>query len=152
VGFDAPVDLATGASNAYRSAVLHHAHNRLSAFARVALGFVLAAGACSSLRHGNAPDDEADAVTLTVVNHHQLNVTVFNVAGGRRDRLGEVTAAARASFTIHVRRLPSGELRLLADPVGSRTTATSELLRVNAGDIVQWVLETDLARSHIEIR
>jgi hypothetical protein len=91
-------------------------------------------------------------VTVTVVNHHALNVTVFNVAQGRRDRLGEVTAAATASFKLHARRLPGSELQLLADPIGSSRPVTSELVHVSAGDVVQWMLESDLARSHIQIR
>lgn len=117
-----------------------------------ALALVAATGACNALRRGSGPEDETDVVMVTVVNHNQLNVTVFSVAQGRRDRLGEVTAAATSSFRLHLRRLPANELQLLADPVGSPRTATSELLHVAAGDEVRWILETDLARSHVEIR
>jgi hypothetical protein len=112
---------------------------------------LLAGMACSSLRHAQ-PEDQTDVLTITVVNHHALNVTVFNVAAGRRDRLGEVTAAGSASFRLHVRRLPGSELQLRADPIGSSRPVTSEVLHVSAGDLVQWMLESDLARSHIEIR
>jgi len=128
------------------------ATQRFRGLARFALALALATSACSALQHGNLPEDDTDTVVLTVVNHHPLNVTVFNVAQGRRDRLGEVTAAATASFRLHIRRLPGSELRLLADPIGSTNTTTSELLRVGAGDTVEWVLETDLARSHAMIR
>ena len=117
-----------------------------------ALALVTATGSCNALRRGSAPEDETDVVTVTVVNHNQLNVVVFNVAQGRRDRLGEVTAVATASFRLHTRRLPASEVQLLADPIGSPRTVTSELLHVAAGDEVRWILETDLARSHVEIR
>ena len=40
-------------------------------------------------------EDDSDLVTL-IINHHRLNVTIFNVAAGHRDRIGEVTAAANA--------------------------------------------------------
>ena len=112
---------------------------------------LVATAACSSLRHNDVPVDDTDVVTVEVVNHHQLDVTVFNVAGGRRDRIGQVTAAAASSFKVHVRRLPNSEMQLLADPIGSSRTTRTELLRVNPGDTVSWVLETDLARSHVEI-
>ena len=113
---------------------------------------LLLAAACSTLKRGDSPADETEVVTVTVVNHHPLNVTVFSVAQGRRDRLGEVTTAATSSFKVHMRRLPGNELQLLADPIGSPRTATSELLHVGPGDTVQWILETDLARSHVQIR
>jgi hypothetical protein len=125
---------------------------RLFSLTHVALSLLLATSACAALRHGDLSEDDSDIVTVNIINHHQLNVTVFNVASGRRDRLGEVTAAASSSFKVHLRRLPNGEMQLLADPVGSSRTTRTELLRVEAGDTVSWILETDLARSHVEIR
>ena len=134
----------------YSSVVLPRISRRPLALSRLAIITLLAISACRSL--GSTPDDETDVVTVSVVNHHRLNVTVYNVAQGRRIRLGEVTAAANGAFKLHIRRLPSSEVQLLADPVGSSTTALSELLHVSAGDVIQWILETDLARSHVEIR
>ncbi len=129
----------------------HPAHRKTLCLARLGLSLVFATTACASLRHEDIPVDDTDVVTVEVVNHHQLDVTVFNVAGGRRDRIGQVTAAAAASFKLHVRRLPNSEMQLLADPIGSSRTTRTELLRVGAGDTVSWILETDLARSHVEI-
>jgi hypothetical protein len=131
--------------------VRHPANRRLGSIAHLGLSLLLAASACASLRHSDTPEDDTDVVTVMIINHHQLNVTVFNVASGRRDRIGEVTAAASSSFKIHIRRLPNSEMQLLADPIGSSRTTRTELLRVGAGDTVSWVLETDLARSHVEI-
>jgi hypothetical protein len=108
--------------------------------------------ACSAMRRGNVSDDETDVVTVVVVNHHQLNVTVYNIVQGRRDRLGEVTSAASSSFKLHLRRLTANDIQLLADPIGSTRAVTSEVVHVAAGDEVRWILETDLGRSHIEIR
>ena len=118
----------------------------------LAAALLLATGACNALRRGGTLEDQSDIVTVTIVNHHSLNVTVFNVVQGRRDRLGEVIPAASMSFKLHLRQLPGSELQLLADPIGSTRSVTSELLHVEAGDVVQWVLESNLARSHIDIR
>ena len=126
---------------------VNHAGN----LARLALALLLASGGCAALRHSQ-PEDETDVVTVMIVNNHTLNVTVFNVAHGRRDRLGEVTAIATSSFKVHLQRLPASELQLRADPIGSPRPVTSELLHVSPGDLVQWTLESDLARSHIAIR
>jgi len=120
--------------------------------ARLAVVLLLVTGACNAMRNSGMPEDDTDVVTVTIVNHHLLNVTVFNVIQGRRDRLGEVNPAASISFKLHLRRLPANELQLLADPIGSPRSVTSELLHVSSGDQVQWVLESDLARSHIDIR
>ena len=126
--------------------------HRSRTFARLAVSLLVATGGCNALRSGGTPEDQTDIVTVTIVNHHSLNVTVFNVIQGRRDRLGEVIPAASMSFKLHLRRLPANELQLLADPIGSTRSVTSELLHVEAGDVVQWVLESNLARSHIDIR
>jgi len=124
---------------------------RCASLARFSLLLLLSSAACTTFRNSQ-PEDQTDVVTVMVVNHHALNVSIFSVAQGRRDRLGEVTAASSASFTLHTRRLPGNELQLRADPIGSSRPVTSELVRVSAGDVVQWMLESDLARSHIAIR
>jgi len=126
--------------------------HRRAPLARLAIALLLAPAGCNALRNGGTPEDESDIVTVTIVNHHLLNVTVFNVVQGRRDRLGEVVATASTSFKLHLRRLPANEIQLLADPIGSPRAVTSERLHVSSGDEVQWVLESDLARSHIDIR
>jgi hypothetical protein len=144
--------LAADGAVGYSSIVRPTSHDNVRALTRLALAFLLCAGACSALRRGNGPEDETDVVTVLVINHHLLDVALYNVAQGRRDRLGEVTAAATSSFKLHLRRLPANEVQLLADPVGSSRGVTSELLRVSPGDEVRWVLESDLARSHVEIR
>ena len=121
-------------------------------FARLALAVLLSTGACSALHRGAGSEDETDVVTVVVTNQNLLNVTVFNVAQGHRDRLGEVTTATSSTFKLHLRRLSANELRLLADPIGSPRGVTSELLHLTAGDEVHWILESDLSRSHVEIR
>ncbi|HEX4681596.1 MAG TPA: hypothetical protein VH277_02740, partial [Gemmatimonadaceae bacterium] len=98
------------------------------------------------------PEDDTDAITLSVVNHHPLNVVIYNVAHGHRDRIGEVTTAATSAFTLHLRRYASGELQLLADPIGSPNTVKTETLHLVAGDVLAWTIEDELARSHYEIR
>jgi hypothetical protein len=117
-----------------------------------ALLFVVTLSACSLFRSQTHGDDDTDIVTITVVNHNTLDVTLYNVRQGRRERLGDVTAAMSNSFKLPLRRLPGNELQLYADPIGSNRGVTSEVLRLSPGDVVEWTLETDLARSHVMIR
>jgi hypothetical protein len=108
--------------------------------------------ACFRKPTSESQDDDSDYFTLEVVNHHRLNVTIFNVAHGRRDRLGEVTAVSNGTFRLHLRRFFASELQLYADAVGSPESVTSEMLHLSADDVVQWTLETELARSHLTVR
>ena len=118
----------------------------------VALLLVVALSGCSVFRSQSRGNDDEDVVTITVVNHNTLDVTLYNVRQGRRERLGDVTAAMSNSFKLPLRRLPGNELQLYADPIGSNRGVTSEVLHLSPGDVVEWTLETDLARSHVMIR
>ncbi len=61
------------------------------------------------------------------------------------------------SFTSRVFTLPpafllqSGELRLVADPIGPRGVYVSEPILVNPGDVVEWRVLNNLRLSNIFI-
>jgi hypothetical protein len=129
---------------------------RAARWIRVALPCLalVALSACAHAGSGGAPgaaEDESDLVTLRVANAYKLNIVVYNVGHGARDRLGEVTAVSTKDIRVHLRRLAANEMQLFADPVGGGRGITSETLHLTAGDRVDWILEYDLSRSHIEI-
>jgi hypothetical protein len=129
----------------------------LSRFGQRTLGVVLAVAALSSatscaLRHQHSVDDETDVVTLNVINHNPLDVVIYNVRGGYRERIGDVTAASRGAFRLHLRRYPGNEVQFYADPIGRSQGVTSDVLHLFPGQSADWTLETDLARSSIAIR
>jgi hypothetical protein len=91
-------------------------------------------------------------VTIRIVNHNVLDMTLYVVHDSYRDRLGSVTAATTADFELPFRRLGAGrEFRLLADPVGARTPVRTEILHAQDGQLVTWTLETDLRRSTVTV-
>jgi hypothetical protein len=137
-------DFAFQAPNGILSVMPHHVSRRFF--------LVLLATSACFMRRGTSVEDDSDLVTINVINHHRLNVTVFNVALGRRDRIGEVTAAANAQFKLHLRRYVSSEIQLYADAIGSSETVRAELLHLSPGDVVDWTLETELNRSHLIVR
>jgi hypothetical protein len=93
------------------------------------------------------------ALTLRVVNHSWLDVTVFLLQGNHRDRVGTATATSTTDFHLPLRRFSAGaDYQLYGDPIGSRQTVRSEALHAQDGDIVTWTLEDDLARSSIDVR
>lgn len=113
-------------------------------------------GACHQRRSvGEAAAESGynGAITLKVVNHAWLDITVYLLQGSRRDRIGVATATSTSTFHIPLRQLSAGaEYRLFGDPVGSRQTVRSEALHAHDGDVVTWTLEDDLARSSVDVR
>jgi hypothetical protein len=113
---------------------------------------LVALASCRIFRSPYSGQDETDVAMLMVVNHNTLDMTIFNVRQGRRERLGQVTSLSTASFKLHVNRLPANELQLYADPLGATRGTTSEIVRISPGDTVEWTLQSDLGRSHVTIR
>jgi hypothetical protein len=111
-------------------------------------------------RHTGPAESEREVVyraestiAVKIVNRSQLDAILYVVHDGTRDRLGAVTAASSASFTLRVRSLGAGgEFSLLADPVGSMRTTSTEILRANQGSVFTWTLETDFSRGSVLVR
>jgi hypothetical protein len=97
--------------------------------------------------------DEPEVITVLVSNNNPLDMTVYAVNQSMRIRLGTVSTASTQRFTLQLHQIsPTGELQLMADPVGSRRTMTSEIIHVFAGQAVEWTLQADLRQSTLTIR
>ena len=95
----------------------------------------------------------AGSITVRVVNHAWLDITVYLLQGTHRDRIGTAAAASTSTFQIPLRQLWAGaEYQLYGDAVGSRQTVRSERLHAQDGDVVTWTLEDDFARSSVDVR
>ena len=93
------------------------------------------------------------SITVRVVNHSQIDAVIYLVHDGVRDRLGAVTAATTGSFNVRTRVLSgAGEFSILADPIGSRRTTSSETLHVAQGTVFTWTLETDFTRGAVMVQ
>ena len=122
-----------------------------------ALLAVIGAGACArAARESDGVDgiQRAESTfTVRVVNHSQIDAVIFLVHDGVHDRLGAVTAATTSSFSVRTRALSgAGEFAILADPVGSRRTTSSEILHVAQGTVFTWTLETDFSRGAVMVQ
>jgi hypothetical protein len=109
----------------------------------------------------HAPQDEDEpemvnlapaTITIRVVNHSQLDATIYLVHDGTRDRLGAVTAVSAASFPVRTRMFATGDFTLVADPLGSTRTASSEPLRATQGSLFIWTLESDFAHNSVLVQ
>src|SRR5438445_1635435 len=105
--------------------------------------------ACSLTRHGINPfEDESTVVTVSIINHNLLDMTIYALRQGSRDRLGQVTAATSTSFRVRLTQLGTGgDLQLYADPIGATQGFASDRVHLFAGQTAEWTLESDLRRS-----
>ena len=126
---------------------------RVSRLVRVVVPtLMLVAAPAGCVKHSVIPD-EPDVITISVSNSNPLDMTVYALNQSMRIRLGTVSTASTQRFTISLHQIsPTGELQLLADPIGSRRTFTSEPIHVFAGQAVEWVLQADLRQSSLTIR
>ena len=126
---------------------------RVSRLMRVVVpGLMLLAAPAGCVKHSIIPE-ESDVITISVSNSNPLDMTVYAVNQSMRIRLGTVSTASTQRFTVSLHQIsPTGELQLLADPVGSRRTFRSEPIQVFAGQFVEWVLQADLRQSTLTIR
>ncbi|MEZ4417758.1 MAG: hypothetical protein R3E10_18520 [Gemmatimonadota bacterium] len=122
------------------------------ALCRALLALVLLlAGAegCVRPRFGGSPS----AVVLEVSNKGWTDITVLVERGGVRHRLGLSSALSERRFRIPAEVAPAGEtIALLADPVGSSEVYRSPSVRIEAGIVIVWTLQNNLAQSSLRTR
>jgi len=110
---------------------------------RVLMSVLVLASAAGCVKHSIIPDgEESDTITIRISNNNVLDMTVYAVNQSMRVRLGTVTTSSSQRFTVSLRQIsPTGELQLLADPIGSRRGMTSETIHVFAGQAVDAIRE-----------
>jgi len=90
--------------------------------------------------------------TIRVENRNWSDVVVYAVRSGRRHRLGMVTSMSSARF-----RLPrgmamgSGDLQLVADPIGSSRGFTSGPIHIGAGQEIALSVQNHLPMSTVSV-
>jgi len=113
-------------------------------------------GACTSSQLGAyKPLDSPTpgGALITVENHHVLDMRVYLIRGSTPIPLGSVGTLERRTFVVPSSEFGhNGAVRLMADPLGSTQTFTSELVSAVPGDHVQWTLESNLKLSRLSVR
>lgn len=119
------------------------------------LALTLGAGACATGGGPGARNDaeqDAEVTLLEVENDNWQDVNVYMVRGVSRFRLGTVTGNTSATFEVPATMLAAGgELRLMADPIGSRRPYVTEPIPFARGNTVIWRLGTNLAMSNYAV-
>lgn len=105
-------------------------------------------GGCASKGPPGEAGADPERTTLTVENNNWNDMTVYVLRDGVRARLGSVPALGSSTF-----RLPdaliggSGEVRLMADPLGSSARFTTQPIHVMRGQRVRFRLENNVQLS-----
>lgn len=123
---------------------------------RLAMAFTLAGvgGGCSSAMErepANAFAGETEA-TVLVTNNNWSDMTVYASRNGAVMRLGTVTSMTTERFTLPSPLVVgSGNLQLVADPLGSTNTYRTQPLLVSPGQQVEFILQNNLALSTLSV-
>lgn len=101
---------------------------------------------------GPRPKTEARAVMVQVQNNNWSDMVVYLVQGTQRVRLGMVTSMSTQSFPVARSAISStGQVRLMADPIGSSRGYLSDPLNVRPGQRVALDVGHNLATSFVSV-
>ena len=93
-----------------------------------------------------------EAALVTVENQNWSDMVVYVVQGGLRMRLGMVTSMRSATFRLPAMFLGhSGDIRLVADPVGSSETYVSDIIQVRDGQQISLSVQNSLQLSNVAV-
>lgn len=120
-----------------------------------ALFLAVSATACaahSAPQSGPLPPMQETA-DVRVTNNNWADMNVYVDRGGMRVRLGTVTTMATRLFHIPPALMNgNGDVRLIADPIGSRETHVTSPVQVWPGQTVAFRIENHMAISSISVR
>lgn len=119
------------------------------------LALAVVAGACASTRGGDGEGDDSRSfadrpVSVEVENQSWNTVHVYVLARGQFQSLGQISSQNTGRYEVP-RNMLGGrkEIRLAADPIGSREGFISDRILVEPGDVVSWTLTQPLAHSRV---
>ena len=101
----------------------------------------------------DAPAPGTVPVRAEIDNGLTQDVGVYAVQGSSKFRVGTVTSLSRTTLTIPASLIgASQELRLRAEPLGSRTPYTTQALLISAGSRIEWTIVPGLQASQAFVR
>src|SRR5918992_1783552 len=121
---------------------------------RYAIILALSASGCF---FGKQPENTPDSgwvadVPLHVTNNHWLDVTIYVIHDGQRTRLGVAGGTSETQLVLPHRLVGvGGQIQLYGDPIGSLEEAVTEVLTIQPGQYIEWLLEWGLERSSVGV-
>ena len=126
---------------------MHTTRNRSAVF-----GALLLLAACApAAKNGMAIAPSRD-VYVTVDNQNWLDVAVYAFRGASRTRIGQVTGNGTARLKIPSSAIVGGQIRLLADAIGSNEQFATDVISVDSDQGVQLVVAPSMRMSSYSLR
>jgi hypothetical protein len=115
---------------------------------------ILALIACAGPRQDVDPAPlEPSGFSLILNNRHLLDVNIFLQHDGQPDRIATVTSSSSHSLVLPLRLLgQSKTIRIIAEPIGDETRYTTDILLVQPGQIIEFNVESTIARSNYSVQ
>jgi hypothetical protein len=110
--------------------------------------------ACAAPRQNVDPEPmQASGFSLVLNNRHLLDVNVFIQHDGQSDRVATVGAATSRTMVLPLWMLgQSKTIRLIAEPIGDESRYTTDILVVQPGQMIEFNVESLIARSNYSIQ
>lgn len=113
---------------------------------------LVGAGAPSMAESPSADEQEDEATMARVSNDSWYNIRVYVVDAGRRQQLGSVGSYESSTFEIPRDMVDtSGEIQMLADPVGSTVGYRSSPVLIGPGQVVKWTVQNSRSQTYASI-
>ena len=117
-----------------------------------ALVIAATTGACAPATQTHGVDEFSGRTTVVVENNNWQDMTLYVLRNGVRARLGSVPALSQARFVLSPTHIAgTGEVRILADPLGSSQKWTSQPINVSPGSEVRFRLENNVQLSSYSV-
>lgn len=121
---------------------------RLKATTRMSATFL--ALACSGGKAPPEPDPAPGEIGIEVQNQSSFSLTIYLVTGSVRHRLGQVNAQDALALARPYSEFARGSsVHLRAEVIGSDERVVTDDLRVQAGQIIHWILAPNLRMSRV---
>lgn len=96
---------------------------------------------------------DEQAVSLVVRNDNYADLDVFAVSSdGQRTRVGMVNGNRTARFRLAPNITASGQVRIVAAPIGGRGSASTGTVNVIKGQTIQFTVAPVLSQSTVQVR
>jgi hypothetical protein len=106
------------------------------------------------IHRGRAADTIPAIQAITrarVTNNHWLDVGVYAVRSGSRERIGIVRSFDTQLFELAPHLIETRGIRLYVDPMGSQQSYQTDFISVSPGQLIDLVVQDRLAQSHYSV-
>lgn len=112
----------------------------------------LALGACAPVTEQASLSSRESQATLLVKNNNWQEVVIYMLRGSSRARLGSVPSMGSARFRLAEMMINgTGDVRIMADPIGSPQTYTSPAINVVPGSEVELQVQNHISISSFAV-